>query len=337
MFERILVPLDGSARAEMILPQIARILNREDAEILLLRVVNIPDSAGLVMKTTIRHQEREEGQQYLHDMALRFTEKSSKVHARLAEGWPADVILETAKSEGATMIAMTTHGRSGMARWALGSVAEKVARASDVPVLLLRSFRRSPQGDLEPMASGDPPFRRILVPVDGSPTSMSVIGPAEKVAELYGSEVLVLHVVPPYAPPGAMLPGMEAALDTLAARGCRFAVCTNKLERLSVLLLERLGLAHRFAFICGQDTFGMQKPDPEVLRRTVAAAGGSLQNTIMIGDSINDIRVARSAGVPVIAVDFGYTERPVSELGPDRVIGDFSQLPAAVAELCVAN
>lgn len=212
MFERILVPLDGSARAEIILPQIARILNREDAEILLLRVVNIPDSAGLVLKTTIRHQEREEGQQYLHDMALRFAAKSSKVHARLAEGWPADVILETAKSEGATMIAMTTHGRSGMARWAMGSVAEKVARASDVPVLLVRSFRRSPKGNLEPMVPEELPFRRILVPVDGSPTSMSVIGPAEKFAGLYGSDILALHVVPPYAPPGAMLPGMEAAL-----------------------------------------------------------------------------------------------------------------------------
>jgi phosphoglycolate phosphatase len=132
-------------------------------------------------------------------------------------------------------------------------------------------------------------------------------------------------------------PGLTDALDTLDAGGCRLAVCTNKLERLSVLLLEQLGLAQRFAFICGQDTFGVQKPDPEVLRRTIGAAGGSLQNAIMIGDSINDIRVARAAGVPVIAVDFGYTEQPVSELGPDRVISGFSQLPAAVVELCGAN
>src|SRR5579872_4146730 len=145
MFERILVPLDGSARAEVILPQIARILNREDSEILLLRVVNIPESAGLVMRTNVRHQEREEAQQYLHDMALRFGKKASKVHARLAEGWPAEVILETAKSEGATMIAISTHGRTGMERWAMGSVAEKVARSSDVPVLMVRSFRRSPK------------------------------------------------------------------------------------------------------------------------------------------------------------------------------------------------
>ena len=81
----------------------------------------------------------------------------------------------------------------------------------------------------------------------------------------------------------------------------------------------------------------MQKPDPEVLRRTVAAAGGRLQDAIMIGDSLTDIRTARAAGIPVIAVDFGYTERPVEEFGPDRIISRFAQLPAAVAGLRVAN
>jgi phosphoglycolate phosphatase len=132
-------------------------------------------------------------------------------------------------------------------------------------------------------------------------------------------------------------PGLNEALDALEADGWRFAVCTNKLERLSTLLLRQLGLAERFEVICGQDTFGVQKPDPEILRRTVAAAGGTLNKAIMIGDSISDILAARAAGIPVIAVDFGYTERPVSELGPDRIISRFAQLPAAVAELCVAS
>jgi phosphoglycolate phosphatase len=131
-------------------------------------------------------------------------------------------------------------------------------------------------------------------------------------------------------------PELTDALDSLAADGWRFAVCTNKLERLSILLLAQLGLADRFAAICGQDTFGMQKPNPEVLRRTVAAAGGRLQDAIMIGDSLTDIRTARAAGIPVIAVDFGYTERPVEEFGPDRIISRFSQLPTAVAGLHVA-
>jgi phosphoglycolate phosphatase len=132
-------------------------------------------------------------------------------------------------------------------------------------------------------------------------------------------------------------PGLTDALDMLAADGYRFAVCTNKLESLSVRLLEQLNLAGRFASICGQDTFGIQKPDPEVLRRTVAATGCSLQQAIMVGDSATDIRTARAAGVPVIAVDFGYSERPVSDFGPDRIISHFAQLRAAIAAISPAN
>jgi phosphoglycolate phosphatase len=132
-------------------------------------------------------------------------------------------------------------------------------------------------------------------------------------------------------------PGLIDALDVLAARGCQFAVCTNKLEQLSLLLLGKLKLADRFKAICGQDTFRIQKPDPEILRRTIAAAGGSLQHAIMIGDSATDIRTARAAGIPVVAVDFGYSESPVAEFGPDRVISHFAELPAAVAAFISAH
>jgi phosphoglycolate phosphatase len=125
-------------------------------------------------------------------------------------------------------------------------------------------------------------------------------------------------------------PGVIDAIDQLAGRGFRFAVCTNKLERLSVLLLEKLGITRRFAAICGQDTFGVQKPDPDILRRTVAAASGDLRSAVMIGDSLTDVLTARAAGVPVIAVDFGYSDKPVADFAPDRVIGHFSQLPAAI-------
>jgi phosphoglycolate phosphatase len=128
-------------------------------------------------------------------------------------------------------------------------------------------------------------------------------------------------------------PGLTEALDLLAARGCRFAVCTNKLEALSVQLLGKLGLADRFATICGQDTFGIQKPDPEILRRTIRAAGGTVETAVMIGDSVTDIRTARAAGIPVIVVDFGYNERPIAEFGPDRIISHFSELPVSVAAI----
>jgi phosphoglycolate phosphatase len=128
-------------------------------------------------------------------------------------------------------------------------------------------------------------------------------------------------------------PGLEAALDLLAARGCRFAVCTNKLERHSVQLLEALGLAGRFAAICGQDTFGVRKPDARAVLGTLRKAGGNVSRAIMVGDSQTDITAAKSACIPVVAVDFGYTEIPVRELAPDKVISHFDDLPEAVAAL----
>jgi phosphoglycolate phosphatase len=135
-------------------------------------------------------------------------------------------------------------------------------------------------------------------------------------------------------------PHVEAVLKRLAADGARLAVCTNKLEWLSVKLLDALGLSHHFWAICGQDTFGVQKPNPEIIRKTVLQAGGRPERAIMVGDSANDINAARAAGIPVVAVDFGYTEVPVSALEPDRVISRYDELPAAVHDLmavCVSG
>ncbi|WP_213737786.1 HAD-IA family hydrolase [Bradyrhizobium sp. dw_411] len=131
--------------------------------------------------------------------------------------------------------------------------------------------------------------------------------------------------------------GLESALDDLAARGYRFAVCTNKLEWLSKLLLDRLGLSARFAAICGADTFGIAKPDPAILRQTVARAGGEMASSVMVGDAGPDIGVARRASVPVIGVKFGYTEIPIAELKPDLLIGHMRELPAAVETLMAAQ
>jgi phosphoglycolate phosphatase len=127
--------------------------------------------------------------------------------------------------------------------------------------------------------------------------------------------------------------GLENALDDLEAKGYRFAVCTNKLEWLSKLLLDRLGLSGRFAAICGADTFGISKPDPAILQQTLARAGGQLSTAIMVGDAGPDIGVARRAGIPVVGVEFGYTEVPIADLKPDRLIGHMSELPAAVESL----
>ena len=132
-------------------------------------------------------------------------------------------------------------------------------------------------------------------------------------------------------------PGVVEALDTLAARGCQFAVCTNKLERLSVRLLNALGLADRFVAICGQNTVAVQKPHPDALHGTLRRAGGTLSLAVMVGDSETDIATARAAGMPVIAVDFGYTEIPVSQLRPDRIISHFNDLPDSIADVLEAR
>jgi phosphoglycolate phosphatase len=127
--------------------------------------------------------------------------------------------------------------------------------------------------------------------------------------------------------------GLEAALDDLEAQGCRFAVCTNKLEWLSKRLLDQLDLSKRFAAICGADTFGVAKPDPVILQQTVARAGGQMATTVMVGDAGPDVGVARRSGVPVIGVSFGYTDVPIAELKPDRLIDHMRDLPGAVNSL----
>src|ERR1700761_557694 len=127
--------------------------------------------------------------------------------------------------------------------------------------------------------------------------------------------------------------GLEPALDELKSRGYQFAVCTNKLEWLSRLLLDQLQLTSRFAAICGADTFGVAKPDPAILRQTLARAGGDPKAAVMVGDAGTDIGAARRAAIPVIGCEFGYTEVPIAELKPDRLIGHMRELPQAVESL----
>ncbi|MBI1869192.1 MAG: HAD-IA family hydrolase [Methylocystis sp.] len=130
-----------------------------------------------------------------------------------------------------------------------------------------------------------------------------------------------------------LFPGAAACLERFFEADFRLAICTNKPEHLSRLLLGRLGVADRFAAICGRETFAVNKPDPRALLLTIAAAGGDAACAVMVGDSKTDIEAAKGAGVPVVAVDFGYTETPVKAFAPDRVISHFDELWEAVASL----
>lgn len=126
-------------------------------------------------------------------------------------------------------------------------------------------------------------------------------------------------------------PGALDAIDRFKVEGYDFAVCTNKFEALSVKLLTAMGEASRFAAICGADTFAWRKPDPRHLIETIRRAGGNPERAIMIGDSRTDIDTAKAAGIPVVAVDFGYTDLPVHHYEPSRVISHFDELTLDMA------
>ncbi len=127
--------------------------------------------------------------------------------------------------------------------------------------------------------------------------------------------------------------GVLGALDTLADAGHRLAICTNKPERHSRLLLDALGVSQRFAAIAGRDSYPFFKPDARHLTMVIEAAGGDVRRAIMIGDSKTDILTARNAGLPVICVPFGYTDVPIESLEPDLVIQHFDELADAVARV----
>jgi phosphoglycolate phosphatase len=128
-------------------------------------------------------------------------------------------------------------------------------------------------------------------------------------------------------------PGLEQALSRLTEEGAILAVCTNKMERYAVKLLEALKLADRFAFIAGSDSFEFKKPDPRHLTQTIERAGGSAERAVLVGDSETDVITAKAAEVPVIAVSFGYTDIPPAALGADRLIHKYEDLTAAVMDL----
>ena len=123
-----------------------------------------------------------------------------------------------------------------------------------------------------------------------------------------------------------IFPGVVALLTLLVDSGIKAGVCTNKPEGLSRQLLDALDLSRFFGSIVGPDTIGIAKPDAAPYLEAVKRLGVERQHSIMIGDSEVDILTARAAKVPVIAVTFGYTPKPVAEYGPDYLVSHFDEV-----------
>jgi phosphoglycolate phosphatase len=129
----------------------------------------------------------------------------------------------------------------------------------------------------------------------------------------------------------AVYPGLEAALDWLSLHGVALALCTNKPEALTRRLLAALGWSDRFRSVVAGDTLPVRKPDPAPLHEAIARAGGG--RAAFVGDSITDADTARAAGIGFVAVSFGFSDRPVADLGADIVIDDYAELVPALARL----
>ncbi len=143
MYKRALIPLDGSPVGETILPFILEIAGPLDMEVVLLRVVQpvppvvIEGSRHIVVED--EEARRIDAQEYLAPLAVQLRNKGVRVETKVSRGMPAAEIVAAARETEADLIAMTTHGRSGLGRLMFGSVAEAVLRHSDIPVFLLRA------------------------------------------------------------------------------------------------------------------------------------------------------------------------------------------------------
>lgn len=183
MQKRILVPLDGSALADRIIEQVKRLLVRKDHEVVLLSVVE-PDADPVVREDKYR-----EARDHLERIRDALVDQGAVASCRVVIGDPVEEIIAQAQKVQPELVAMATHGRSGITRFVRGSVAEHVIRGCPAPVLVA-----NPRA-LDLMSqSPELRFRRILVPIDGSEVSLGILPLVEDLARLYDSEVLLLRV-----------------------------------------------------------------------------------------------------------------------------------------------
>lgn len=233
MFRSILVPLDGHTFGEHALPMALSLARRANAPIKLVHVLQpfvevVPEMVAYA--DTMEGEYRREKQEYLDGVVARLREVSEvPVTAELYEGEVVPTLHRV--SEDADLMVMTTHGRGPLARFWLGSVADKLVRELRLPLLLLHPGKEAP------VLTHEPTFRRILVPLDGTELSEQIVPPAREVARLMKAQTKLLRVVRTEVPPdfgyefnrgyvpsqaGAMVAEMEAIHTTQVADAERY-------------------------------------------------------------------------------------------------------------------
>lgn len=200
MYKRVLVPLDGSRVAEAILPFIKEIAGSLDIEISLLRVVSLtPEEViGVAPKFALDTPAalEQDAQRYLEPRVEELRARGIRASARVAVGEAASEIVAAARQVGADLIAMTTHGRSGLGRLLFGSVAESVLRAAPIPVFLLKMTEQALKA-IGSIGTERVRVNRILFATDLSDSALAAWPTARNLATAFEAELILQHVVPP--------------------------------------------------------------------------------------------------------------------------------------------
>lgn len=178
MFDKILVPLDGSKLAERSLELADRLIGERPATIILLRVP-VLKGYELLEDETDQRWDRQEAHTYLDEIMARPRHPQLLMDKRVIEGDEAAVIVDTAVTDQVNLLIMSTHGRSGFGRWLLGSVSERVLRTAPCPMLVVRY---------------EEPIRKMLIPLDGSKLAEKAIAPGLETARRLGAQVTLLRV-----------------------------------------------------------------------------------------------------------------------------------------------
>ncbi len=210
MFDRVLLPLDGSDTAERVLPQLRRLLAGRSPEIVVFRALDapVPDLAAMAPADAA------EAERYVRKIAFQLIQEGRRARGLVRPGVGASAILRAAQEEDASLIALSTHGRTGLPRLVLGSVAESVLRGAGVPVLLVRSFP-PPLGAPSRGRIEETPLRHVLVPLDGGELSRRLLPLLRELVRPLDARITLLHVQEPPGPhPRWLVP--EAGLEEMA-------------------------------------------------------------------------------------------------------------------------
>ena len=120
-----------------------------------------------------------------------------------------------------------------------------------------------------------------------------------------------------------LINGVKEFLKWCKEKNISMAVCTNKQEHLAIDLLKKIGIYDYFEYVAGSNTFDYCKPDPRHLTNVIEILGGEIKRSIMIGDSETDANAAKNAGIPVVLLEDGYTEKKTTEIYHNHLIKDF--------------